>query len=142
MDDEYICTTTSACTEQNPYSYSDSKLCLSSCYPGDNIIEGTNICISSCSILNDNDNTYFFFEYDKDLDEKEGSPKFDSCVRDCSTTNKPLARKNGHCDINCDTNPLGDYFYSKEKDRCLYKINNINDEFKIDRNFFVDSCNS
>ena len=29
-------------------------------------------------------------------------------------TDKPYTRKNGHCDTDCDSNTLGDYYYMKD----------------------------
>ena len=135
--DFYLCSKVDNCPQDYPYSYNGSKLCLSSCYPGDYVKEGTNICVESCSSLGEN---YYFFEYDKDLDEKPGSPKYDSCVASCETTNKPKTRKNRHCDVECDINPLGDHFYNySDVNQCLEK-RQIDVNYKIDGRIIVSSC--
>lgn len=63
-----------------------------------------------------------------------------TCLLDCSTTNKPFTRKNDHCDTSCDTNPLGDYFTSTDSKSYLTKDDCTSN--KRDKNICIESCSS
>ena len=136
-DNEKICSN-SCDIEGYPYSYKDSQNCLSNCNPGDYVIQGTSTCVQSCTA--DGQGNKYYFEYDSSLEEKAGSPKQNTCVSDCSTTNKPFTRKNDHCDTSCDTNPLGDYFTLPNSKNCLSKTD-CNSK-KINKNICIESCSS
>ena len=48
----------------------------------------------------------------------------DTCVLSCSSTNKPFTREDNHCDISCDNDPSGDYYYNEENKICKKNCNN------------------
>ena len=116
-DDEFICyiNNDNTCPSTHPYYYSGSNLCLSSCNPGDYIDtvteeENLHLCIKSC--LSES----YIYDYDESL--PDNTYQGDACVSDCSTTNKIYQRSNHHCDIKCDSNPLGDYFHNNDNYIC------------------------
>ena len=103
------------------YSYQDSKYCIPNCDKEDYVIQDTHTCVKSCSSLNTDTSTdkYYFYEYIQSIDGNTYSEN--TCVTDCSVTNKPYTRKNDHCDTECDSNVLGDYYYIKDTKKCLEK---------------------
>lgn len=117
--EEYFCE--ESCSGGLPYSYQDSNYCISNCDKEDYVIQDTHTCIKSCSELNTETSTdkYYFYEYDKN--QPDSTIIENTCVKDCSATNKPYTRKNGHCDTDCDSNTLGDYYYMKDTQICLEK---------------------
>ena len=105
--EEYFCE--ESCSEVGfTYSYQDSKYCIPNCDKEDYVIQGTQTCVKSCSSLNTDTSTdrYYFYEYIQNL--AGNTLTENTCVTDCSATNKPYTRKNGHCDTECDSNVLGD----------------------------------
>ena len=119
-------------------NYQDSKFCISSCDKEDYVIQDTKTCVKSCSALNTDTSTdkYYFYEYDNTLSDNTYTEN--TCVKVCSSTNKPYTRINGHCDTDCDSNTLGDYYYLKDTKTCLEMESCTN---KIDGRDCLDSCN-
>ncbi|MBO6243807.1 MAG: hypothetical protein J6O41_04490, partial [Clostridia bacterium] len=133
-EDEYFCEEN--CSGELPYSYQGSKYCISNCDKEDYVIQGSKTCVKSCSELNtETSDKYYFYEYDKTLDGNTYSEN--TCVTDCSVTNKPYTRTNDHCDTECDSNTLGDYYYIKDTKKCLEMDSCSN---KIDGSICLDSC--
>ena len=115
---EYYCE--EICPEDGfSYSYQNSQYCISNCDKEDYVIQGSKTCVKSCSSLNTDTDKYYFYEYDET--PGENSITENTCVKDCSGTNKPFTRINGHCDTECDSNTLGDYYYKKNTNICLEK---------------------
>ena len=112
----------SSCLDGYQYSYDNSQMCLSSCYPGDYIIDGTNTCINECN--------YNYYE---------GSTlKENKCVENCQSTGKNFKRINNHCDTECDSNPSGDYFYLLDSYNCIEQSSC--EDKKIDGRICRESC--
>ena len=112
-NDEKICLETNECPQDFPYYYEDEpSLCLSECNFGDYIEENTdeNVkiykCIKKCEI-----DSKKIYDYEPNL--TDNTYKGDACVSECSNTNKKITRENNHCDVECDTNPSGDYFHDE-----------------------------
>ena len=130
IDGEYICSET---CDDNYYTYKDENLCLKSCYPDDYVEKVSKTCTNDCTSLNEGLNKYYFYDSDETIKEN-------ICVLDCAETQKPFTRKNNHCDIGCDSNPLGDYYYLEGTKICITK-SECQDK-KIDGRICKDTCYS
>ena len=133
QDGEYICLT--QCSGDK-YYYENSQLCLPDCYPGDYNIDGTKICAKSCS------SSQYYYEYDSTITLTNNGdiiPNKDKCVSSCSSTSKPFTRENNHCDVSCDSDISGDYYYNDEDKICK---RHCDTNEKTNGKFCVPSCQS
>ena len=134
-NNEYICLNSETCPE-GTYNYENSRFCLASCYPGDYVIYDTNTCVKSCP----SQGQKYFYEYDSSLTDGQISLTKNTCVSECINTNKPYTRENNHCDISCDSDPSGDYFYDESDKKCKKQCDN-NGKTKKNGNLCKSICN-
>ena len=87
------------CPSENPFYYPGEKICLPNCKNNDKVVEGKNICVSSCKELTDGN--YFFYQFDVNFDRNRNK-LYNRCVLRCPE-NKPFIDGNTcieHCPIN------------------------------------------